>query len=66
LTMRPLLCEVCGTEIKELYCTENICRDCCNAGKCPCESWCKSKRIERRVHKWEKRAKAQAKNARDS
>jgi len=42
--IRPFTCEVCGKPLPPLYCTENVCQECCEAGLCPCDSWCKAPR----------------------
>jgi len=33
-------CEVCGKELLGLYCTRNICKRCCEAGKCTVKENC--------------------------
>jgi len=45
MTMQVLVkCEVCGKPLESMYCTTNVCRECCESGKCPNESWCAYKR----------------------
>jgi len=33
-------CEVCGTYITGSWCTSNVCKDCCESGGCPKDSYC--------------------------
>jgi hypothetical protein len=42
-TGRPLFCDICGIVLPKLYCSSNICVDCCRKGRCPADSWCKEK-----------------------
>ena len=38
----PVKCVVCGKDLDGLYCTNNVCQDCCIDGKCPSVAWCKA------------------------
>jgi len=40
-------CDVCGAPIETTYCTLNVCRACCESGKCPCDKTCAAKHPER-------------------
>lgn len=33
-------CKVCGKELKENYCTRNVCKTCCEDGRCPDKDKC--------------------------
>jgi len=35
-----VLCLVCGKPLQALYCTYNVCQECCEDGKCPFKSRC--------------------------
>jgi len=37
-----ILCILCGTELKGLYCTYDVCKDCCTHMKCPIRYTCKA------------------------
>lgn len=39
-------CEVCEGELERLYCTTNVCKSCCEDGKCPSEYFCAFKHPE--------------------
>ncbi len=38
-------CEICKVNKLGLYCTQNVCEECCKAKKCPLEDRCESKKV---------------------
>ena len=38
------VCIICGRPLETLFCTYNICRNCCSLGKCPLEEVCAYKK----------------------
>jgi len=44
----PMKCEVCNENDLGLYCTTNVCEECCKKGKCPWDAKCINKHNERR------------------